>query len=133
MYTKRVAKNKYGLSIKDSRNLKNQSENNDDNNNVENNCKNTNLDGTLIFQDTGNNVVWNSRKSCSRKTFFKGVFCCYLFDCSSTCLFVCFCYFLGDFSRSHWYFTFVRYSFIAVNSYHVKNWQQMFFLFEISC
>ena len=74
MYTKRVAKNKYGLSIKDSRNLKNQSENNDDNNNVENNCKNTNLDGTLIFQDTGNNVVWNSRKSCSRKTFLRVFF-----------------------------------------------------------
>ena len=56
MYTKRVAKNKYGLSIKDSRNLKNQSENNDDNNNVENNCKNTNLDGTLIFQTLA--IMW---------------------------------------------------------------------------
>ena len=57
LYTKCVAKSKYGLSIKDSRNLKTQSENNDDNNNAENNCKNTNLDGALIFQDTGNNVV----------------------------------------------------------------------------
>ena len=46
------------MSIKDSRNLKNQSENNDDNNNDENNSNNTNLGGKLIFQvDTGNNVV----------------------------------------------------------------------------
>ena len=53
-----VAKNKYRLSIKDSRNLKSQSQNNDDNNNDENNSNNTNLGGKLIFQvDTGNNVV----------------------------------------------------------------------------
>ena len=45
LYTKRVAKSKYGLSIKDSRNLKNQSKNNDDNNNGENNSNNTNLTG----------------------------------------------------------------------------------------
>ena len=55
---KRVAKNKYGLSIKDSKNLKNQSENNDENNNGDNNRSNTNLARTLKFQfDTGKNVV----------------------------------------------------------------------------
>ena len=70
MYTKRVAKNKYGLSIKDSINLKNPSENNDDKNNGENNSNNKNLAQTLIFQvATGKNVVCNSRKSSSRKTF----------------------------------------------------------------
>ena len=54
---KRVAKNKYGLSIK-NRNLKNQSENNDENNNGGNNSNNTNLARTLKFQvDTGKNVV----------------------------------------------------------------------------
>ena len=85
------------MSVKDSTNLKNQSENNDENDNGENNSNNTNLAQTLVFQvDTGKNVVWNSRKSSSRKTFFKGVFYCYLFDCSSTCLFVCFWNFLGD-------------------------------------
>ena len=71
------------MSIKDSRNLKNQSQNNVDNNNGENN--NTNLAQALIFQvDTGKNVVWNSRKSSSRKTVFKGVFYCYLSDFCST-------------------------------------------------
>ena len=55
---KRVAKKKYGLSIKDSRHLKNQSKNNNDNNNGDNNSNNTNLARTLIFQvDTGKNVV----------------------------------------------------------------------------
>ena len=131
MYTKCVAKNKYRLSIKNSRNSKNQSQNNDDNNNGENNSNNTNLARTLLFQvDTGKNVVWNSRKSSSRKTFFKGVFYCHLFDCSSTCLFACLCYLLGDFNFSQWFCTFVRYSFIAVTNYHIKNWQQFFFLFK---
>ena len=43
LYTKRVAKNKYGLSIKDSRNLKNQNENIDDVNNGNNNSNNKKL------------------------------------------------------------------------------------------
>ena len=50
MYTKRVAKNKYGLSIKESRNLKNPSDNNDDKNNRESNSNNKNLAQTLISQ-----------------------------------------------------------------------------------
>ena len=63
MYTKRVPKNKYGLSLNDSKNLKDQSENNDDNNYGENNSSNTNLPLILMFQvDTGKNVVWNYRK-----------------------------------------------------------------------
>ena len=109
------------MSIKDGRNLKNQSENNDDNNKGENNSNNTNLVQTLVFQvDTGKKVVWNSRKLSSRKTFFKSVLYYYLFDWSSTFLLLCFCYFLGGFSCSQWFCTFVRYPFIAVNSYHVK-------------
>ena len=57
MYTKRVAKNKYGLSIKESRNLKNPSDNNDDKNNRESNSNNKNLAQTLISQaGTGKNV-----------------------------------------------------------------------------
>ena len=63
MCTKRVAKNKYGLSLNDLKNLKDQSENNDANNYGENNSSNTNLLRILIFQvDTGKNVVWNYRK-----------------------------------------------------------------------
>ena len=55
---KRVNNKKYGLSIKDSRHLKNQSKNNNDNNNGDNNGNNTNLAGKLTFQvDTGKNVV----------------------------------------------------------------------------
>ena len=49
---------KYGLSIKDSRHLKNEGKNNNENNNDDNNSNNTNLARTLIFQfDTGKNVV----------------------------------------------------------------------------
>ena len=63
MCNKRVAKNKYGLSLNDRKNLKDQSENNDANNYGENNSSNTNLPRILIFQvDTGKNVVWNYRK-----------------------------------------------------------------------
>ena len=63
MCTKRVAKNKYGLSLNDLKNLKDQSENNDANNYGENNSSNTNLPRILIFEvDTGKNVVWNYRK-----------------------------------------------------------------------
>ena len=63
MCNKRVAKNKYGLSLNDLKNLKDQSENNDANNYGENNSSNTNLPRILIFQvDTGKNVVWNYRK-----------------------------------------------------------------------
>ena len=51
---KRVAKKKYGLSIKDSRHLKNQRKNN----NGDSNSNNTNLAWALIFQvDTGKNIV----------------------------------------------------------------------------
>ena len=79
------------MSIKDSRHLKNQRKNN----NGDNNSNNANLARALVFQvDTGKNVenhLENSRKSSSRKrkTFFKGVFYCYLFDCSSASLFIC--------------------------------------------
>ena len=63
MCNKRVAKNKYGLSLNDRKNLKDQSKNNDANNYGENNSSNTNLPRILIFQvDTGKNVVWNYRK-----------------------------------------------------------------------
>ena len=63
MCNKRVAKNKYGLSLNDRKNLKDESENNDANNYGENNSSNTNLPRILIFQvDTGKNVVWNYRK-----------------------------------------------------------------------
>ena len=63
MCNKRVAKKKYGLSLNDRKNLKDQSKNNDANNYGENNSSNTNLPRILIFQvDTGKNVVWNYRK-----------------------------------------------------------------------
>ena len=63
MCNKRVAKNKYGLSLNDRKNLKDQSKNNDANNYGENNSSNTNLPRILIFQvETGKNVVWNYRK-----------------------------------------------------------------------
>ena len=58
MYLKRVSKKKNGLSLKDSRHLKNQSKTNNDNNNGDRNSINANLARTLIFQvDTGKNVV----------------------------------------------------------------------------
>ena len=58
MHTKRVAKNKYGLSIKEIRNLKNPSDNNNDKNNGENNSSNNNLAQTLISQvGAGKNVI----------------------------------------------------------------------------
>ena len=89
MCTKRVAKKKYGLSIKDSRQLKNQSKNNNDNNNGDNNSNNANLARTLIFQvDTGKNK--------SLKGGLKNVECSLM-------------YFLGDFSCSQWFCTFVRF------------------------
>ena len=57
MYETRSQKKK-GLSVKDSRHLKNQGKSNNDNNNGDNNSSNTNLARTLIFQvDTGKNVV----------------------------------------------------------------------------
>ena len=56
--TRSQKKKKNGLSVKDSRHLKNQGKSNNDNNNGDNNSSNTNLVRTLIFQvDIGKNVV----------------------------------------------------------------------------
>ena len=58
VYETRSQKKKNGLSVKDSRHLKNQGKSNNDNNNGDNNSSNTNLVRTLIFQvDIGKNVV----------------------------------------------------------------------------